>query len=212
MTMRASLLLVLVGAALGCEGKGTGSATGTLFVNQCTADTSLGSASAPVNFDLHPTYFVAVPQDDIERPTPAMSRVFIRVQSEGTQIEESDGIIIQIADVAQVAAQVGGATPVGPNTNARATLSLLSTCPLVGVQLELDGNLFFTRFGTPNGDGAVTRLSFGDPLTATFDFTVVDRRALTLGGFGNVTTQPMAGGHLTGGFDFVITQGQAQRF
>ena len=56
---------------------------------------------------------------------------------------------------------------------------------------------------------AVNGVQFGDRLTATFSFNVVDQRQIAIGGLGGVPTTPAAGGQLTGSFDFVVRQGKA---
>jgi hypothetical protein len=194
----------------GCTvGEGTGSVTGSIWLNQCTNDNGLGSQGAPAAFDLHASYFVAQPIQDLEHPG-MMNRLAIKIQAAGTLIEESDGLYINIADVAPVATMVAQPIPVGPATNVRATLNLWRTCPQISVQLECDGTITFTRFGTPGGGPDTTfRIQNEDPLTATFSFDLVDRRALTLGGVGPVTPFPDAGGHIDGNFDFIVRQGRA---
>src|SRR5438874_3910905 len=98
--MRWAVVAVL--AAGGCTpGGGTGAVAGPLFLTQCTTDSALGSPSAPIAFDLHPTYFVADPVLDLTHLHP-MNHVSIRVQSEGNRIEEADGVLFNIADTAEI--------------------------------------------------------------------------------------------------------------
>lgn len=192
-------------------GDGTGAVTGSVFLNECELKTTFGSQAAPVAFDLKPTYFVADPiLDDFEKANP-INRVNIRVQSRGNRIEEADGVIIQVADVGLAATAVGQPIPLGPDTNVRASLNLLRTCPAASVGLELDGSITFSRFGAAQPGAAVSprfEIFFGDTLTATFSADIVDRRALTLGGVDGVPVAPQAGGHLDGNFDFVVRQGR----
>ena len=78
--------------------------------------------------------------------------------------------------------------------------------------MELDGTITFARFGQATAGAAVPEnfaIRFEDPITATFSFDVVDRRALTLGGTGSVPATPETGGHLDGNFDFIVRQGRA---
>jgi hypothetical protein len=204
--------LILLACA-GCSvGVGTGSATGNLWMQQCTDDTALGSQAAPAAFDLHPRYYVALPINDSRNLLQAMNHLQIRIQSAGNAVEEADLIYITVEDVEQVARALGQNIEVGPATNIRATLGLFRSCPKAPVQLELDGVINFTQFGvidpaTPVQPGF--RLQIGDPLQANFSFAVTDRRAITLGGVGSVTSTPVAGGNLGGNFAFSVTQGRA---
>jgi len=206
--MRAYLgLLALAG---GCAGTGTGSVAGTLYLSECTVDQALGSLASPAAFDLHPTYFVADPVSDRPKPDP-MNRVSIRIQSRGNQLEEADALYLKVADVEAVGDRVGQALDVGPASNVRATLVLRLTCPNAPVQLELDGKITFSRFGvqTPGSDAPIDfRIQYGDLITAAFDFDVVDRRTIGLGGSGSVDTIPDVAGHLAGDFDFQVRQGR----
>jgi hypothetical protein len=193
--------------AAGCDvGKGTGSVTGSVMLSECTTDTAYDNPA----FNLNPTYFVADPVDDLTNLHP-QNRVSIRVQSAGNLIEEADGVFFNVSDVAMLANQLGQPVAVGPNTLIRASLGLYRTCPKRSVEMELDGTITFTKFGSPPA-GTVPEsfsIKFGDPLAANFSFTIVDRRALTLGGSGNVTTAPEASGNIAGNFDFIVRQGRA---
>jgi hypothetical protein len=208
------VLLALFAAAclVGCGvGQGTGAAAGPLFVGQCDKLTTIGSPGAPVMYDLRPTYFVADPVNDLPHLNPS-NRVTIRMQSSGNLVEEADVVYINIANVRLVAEQLGQPILVGPATNLRASLMLNRTCPREAVLTELDGTIQFSRFGVQDSAAAVPndfRIQFGDTLTATFSFDVVDRRAIGLGGIGNTPVEPTVGGHLDGGFDFVVRQGRA---
>jgi hypothetical protein len=199
--------LLLVG---GCAvGEGKGALAGTLFIQSCTSDSSLGRPGAPAVYDMHPTFFVAEPIDDFPRPMP-MNRLAIRMQPTGNRLEEADVLYLNTASVREVAQALGQPIDIGPSTNVRATLQLNATCPDRAGQAELDGTLTFTNFG----QAAVSvpddfRINFGDRLTASFVFDVVDRRALTLGGVGSVSPDPSVAGHLEGNFDFIVRQGRA---
>ena len=216
--VRRSWVLVAVAAAVGvagCDvGTGVGAVAGTLFVDPCTVDGTLGTLAAPVAFNLKPSYFVADPVNDVMGLHPK-NKVSIRVQSTGNSVEEADVLFVGVSNVGEAANQLGQPLPVGADTNVRATLGLNRTCPKHSVQIELDGTIQFTRFGIVPDAGAPPdfRISFNDPITASFSLNVVDRRALTLGGTGGVSTVPSVGGHLDGNFDFRVQQGRgAQQF
>jgi hypothetical protein len=192
----------------GCAGSGTGTVAGAIYLSECTIGVPLGSLGAPAPFDLQPTYFAADPITDVPR-VDMMNRVSIRIQSAGNQIEEADGLFIKVADVEQVGNQVGAEIPVGPATNVRASMLLKRSCPRAPVQIELDGTIRFSRFGTTGGGvPGDFRIQYGDFITAVFDFTVVDRRTSTLGGNGSVDTTPEIGGRVAGDFDFQVRQGR----
>jgi hypothetical protein len=159
---------------------------------------------------MQPSYFVATPVSDVPRPQP-MNRLSVRVQPSGNRVEEADAMLIDVANDREVAVQLGQDIAVGPSTNVRASLNLNATCPTAEVQLELDGNINWSKFGTATTTSVPEdfNLNYGDRLTAAFSFDVVDRRAIVLGGVGGVSSDPAAGGHLDGNFDFVIRQGQA---
>jgi len=196
----------------GCSvGAGKGNLDGTLFVRPCTGDSDYGSSpAAPQPYHMNPQFFVAAPIDDFPGPHP-VNRLSVRVQPSGNRLEEADVMSMVIANCLEVAQTVGQAIDVGPATNVRATLNLNASCPAASVEMELDGTLTWTRFGTATPPNVPNdfRINFDDPLTATFSFDVVDRRALTLGGVGGVPTDPSVAGHLDGSFDFVVRQGRA---
>jgi hypothetical protein len=207
--MRAALLLLFFAPACGL-GEGTGSLSGALYLHPCTFDSDFGtSASALGAYNMYPTFFAAAPIDDQRRPYP-MNRLSLRMQTSGNRIEEADAFILVIANVKPVAEMLGQPIDVGPATNIRATLSLRQSCPQAPVQMELDGQITWTSFGTAD-QGVPTdfRIEFDDRVAASFSFDVVDRRALTLGGVGGVPAEPAASGHLDGNFDFIVRQGRA---
>jgi hypothetical protein len=213
-SMRAWLLLVAILASAGCGlGDGTGTLAGTLYVRGCTRSSDYGASGAPVAYDMRPHYFVA---DPVNAPVNALTsaqqlhpinKVTIRVQNSGVSSDEADLLFINVADDALVTAGIGQSFAVGPTTNVRASLTLNETCPNAEVQSELDGTMTFTSFGgrTTATDG----IQFGDRLAASFDFAVVDRRAIGLGGIGAVPTTPATSGHVAGSFDFIVRQGKA---
>jgi hypothetical protein len=206
-----SLALSVV-AASGCGlGSGTGTVTGAIFAESCTATDARGSAAAPAAFDLRPGFFVADMVRDMPKPDP-QNRLAVRIQSGGNYFEEADALFFSVVDSGEVAAALGQPISVGPTTNLRATLSLRQTCPRIPSRLELDGQITFSSFGKAQGGVAPANdfiIEYGDTLAATFDFTIVDRRAITLGGTGGVPTEPTVGGQLSGEFSFVVRPGRA---
>jgi hypothetical protein len=206
--MRRVLLLALLAA--GCSvGEGTGTLSGTLFVQECTIAMSYGDGGLQP-YNMKPTFFVAEPTDDFERVAP-MNKLAIRVQSGGNRVIEADVMYMNVASVGELALSLGQPVPVGPNTNVRASLVLNQTCPAHQVELELDGAIMFLRLGAAGTPAAGPlpgnfRISYGDELAATFSFDVVDRRAIALGGSGSVSPVPTAAGHLVGDFDFHVVQ------
>jgi hypothetical protein len=223
--MRAVVLLLcgtVAGAGAGCAlGEGKGAVDGAIFIRQCAPHTSVGASAgvgtaysygesgAPLAYDMNPTFFAAEPIDDFSRLQPN-NRLNIRVQSDGSRIEQADVLFINIASVHEVALALGQDIAVDVNTNVRATLSLSQSCPSPEVTPSLAGTINFTAFG--DADQARIppdfRVGFEDHLQATFNFRVVDTRAATIGGIGNVPVDPAVGGDITGYFDFVVRQGQ----
>ncbi len=215
---RLALVIALVLPAAACTvGDGKGALAGTLFVEECEdvpfTTYSNDGGGQPGAYNMNPSFFVAEPVDDLPRAPLQMNRVSIRVQSAGNRLEEADVMYINIADVRDIAINLAAPITVGPVSNLRASLVLNETCPAHQTQLELDGTLGFTAFGSATTAGnAVTvpgnfSIHYGDTLTAAFSFDVVDRRAIVFGG------PPTAGGHLDGNFDFVVRQSpQAQAY
>ncbi len=198
--------------ASGCDlGSGTGSLSGTLFVRACTQNSDYGSAQTPALYDMKPHFFVATPIDDVPGTPHPMNRVDIRVQPEGNRVEEADSMLMDVASSREVAAALDQDIVVGASTNVRATLTLNATCPDAEVEMELDGVVNFSRFGSasPTSVPVDFKIDYGESLTATFHFTVVDRRALVLGGVGAVSTDPTVAGELGGSFDFEVREGRA---
>jgi hypothetical protein len=201
-------VLVILSVA-GCGlGDGKGSLAGSLYLRGCTQQADYGAAGAPAAYDMHPTFFVA---DAINAPASAqplhpINKMSVRVQPRGNRRDEADVLYINVASDADVAGALGQAITVGAATNVRATLDLFQTCPSAEVSAGLDGTITWSSFGSAD---ATNGIQFGDHLAATFDFNVVDRRALAIGGVGSVPTTPAAGGHISGSFDFYFRQGKA---
>jgi hypothetical protein len=208
--LRWPLVFALVLACVACDlGNGTGSVSGSLYLRGCTHDYDYGAAAAPADYDMRPSYFVGDPINALQssRPLHPVNKVAVRVQSDGNRIEEADTLQVRVADDALVVETLGMATAIGPFSNVRASLQLSETCPDAEVGAELDGTMTFTSFG--GRKTATDGIQFGDRISASFDFDVIDRRAITLGGVGGVPTTPAAGGHISGSFDFVVRQGKA---
>ncbi len=203
----------LLVASAGCFdiGEGKGSLKGSLFIRECTTTADIGSFATPALYDMKPTFFVADPIDDFPKTMP-MNKLGIRVQPTGNRFEEADALYVNVASVRDIALVLGQAITVGPATNIRAALDMNATCPDRAVQAELDGTINFTAFGgaesglTPGYD---FRVAFGDRLTASFVFDVIDRRVTTLGDTGDLNDTPSVAGHLEGTFDFVVRQGRS---
>jgi hypothetical protein len=203
------LAFALVLACAGCGlGDGKGTLAGTLYLRGCTEDYDFGALGAPADYDMRPRYFVGDPINALQSPQPLhpVNKLAIRVQHDGKSVEEADALQLRVADDALVAAAVGQPIPVGPFTNVRGSLSVNETCPDAEAGAELDGTVTFSAFGR---DAANNGIQFGDHLAGTFDFEIIDRRALTLGGIGSVPTTPAASGHISGDFDFIVRQGKA---
>ena len=201
-------------ACAACVGDGTGAAAGTLYLRGCTLTSDFGSLAAPRPYDMHPSFFVADPinvpnfvnNGSVEPPLHPVNKVTIRVQPSGKPTEQADLLYFDVADDAQVVAAAGQPMTVGATTVVRASLTLSETCPNAEVVPELDGTVTFTRFG----EGQVKNgIQFGDTLTATFSFDIIDRRQISIGGVGSVPVEPATAGHLEGNFNFIVRQGIA---
>lgn len=203
---------IAFGVLLACGacglGDGKGALAGTLYLRGCTKSNDYGASGAPAAYDMRPVYFTADPVNALasHEPLHPINKVSLRVQPRGNRLEEADVLYINVADDAQVAAMKGAAMPIGGFSNVRASLTLRETCPNAEVEPELDGTMTWSAFGSAD---ATNGIQFGDHLAATFDFEVVDRRAIAIGGVGPVPTAPAAGGHITGSFDFIVRQGKA---
>lgn len=199
--------VLLACAACGLD-NGVGVLSGALYLRGCTRDADYGALGAPAAYDMHPVYFVADPVNALasDRPLHPINKVSLRVQPRGNRQEEADLLFLDVADDAQVAAGLGRPMSIGPTSNVRASLTLRETCPRAEVEPELDGTMTWTSFGRADATNGV---EFGDRLAATFDFDIVDRRQIAIGGIGAVPATPATGGHVSGSFDFVVRQGKA---
>ena len=119
-------LLLVVFALSGCSvGQGTGAASGTLFVLDCSSSGDYcdstgvcGTPSAPAEYNLDPTFFAGEPIDQLTQfPTngsplsgsePLMNRITIRLQRSGKQIENNDALFFDVVDSYEVARCVRG--------------------------------------------------------------------------------------------------------
>jgi hypothetical protein len=125
--LAARLGLALVALTLGgCSvGQGSGVASGTLFVLNCSSSGDYcdskglcGTPSAPVDYSLNPGFFAGEPVDDLtknligsQRVTgsePQMNRLTIRLQRSGKTIESNDVLFFDAVDLYEVARCVRG--------------------------------------------------------------------------------------------------------
>lgn len=203
------LWLVCLAAVAGCGlGNGTGTLSGQLYLRGCTHNSDYGSLGAPAAYDMHPSYFVADPVNALasSEPLHPVNKVSLRVQPSGNRADETDLLYVNVADDSQVAAALGTPMPVNAASTVRATLTLNNTCPSAEVEPVLVGTMTWQAFGSAT---AVDGIQFGDRLAATFMFDVVDQRQLAIGGLGGVPIDPVAGGQISGSFDFIVRQGKA---
>jgi len=220
--MRLVALALSASALSACAlGEGSGAVDGSLFIRQCAPHTAVGASAgvgtvysygepnAPLPYDMQPSFFAAEPIDDFSRLDPN-NRLNIRVQSDGSRIEQADVLFINIASVHEVALALAQDVDVGFNTNVRATLSLNQSCPSPEVTPTLEGTINFAQFGDANQARVPPdfRVGFEDRVQATFTFRVIDVRASTIGGLGDVPLDPAVGGDIHGNFDFIVRQGQ----
>jgi hypothetical protein len=211
--------VVLALLSVGCldVGNGEGSLRGALYMKDCVdTDGDWGSLAVPRSYDMNPHFFVADSIDDYDKVGGGDNKLTIRVQRTGNRVDESDSLLITVANERDIADVVDQPIDVGPTTNLRATLVMNATCPDHASAAELDGTIQFSHFGGAT-DGIIPpddfRINFDEPLSAVFAFTIVDRRAIELGGTGDVPTLPEVAGNLSGNFDFIMRQGNtAQGF
>jgi hypothetical protein len=207
--VRWPIAFALLVACTACGlGDGTGVLTGSLYLRGCTRNADYGAMGAPAAYDMRPVYFVADPVNALAslQPLHPVNKLALRVQPRGNRQEEADLLFVNVGDDAQVAAMKGQALPIGATSDVRASLTLRETCPNAEVEPELDGTMTWTSFGSAD---ATNGIQFGDRLAATFDFEILDRRQIAIGGIGPVPTTPAAGGHVSGSFDFIVRQGKA---
>jgi hypothetical protein len=204
--------IVAVGV-MGCN-RGTGTLSGELYVRSCSQSNDYGSLNALAGYTMNPDFFEAVPIDSPpwERRFHPINQLNMRMQNDGLHQELADVLHLNIGDVAMVAAVVGQPIALGPATNVRTTLELNQTCRYAEAGIELDGTITFTAFGAAGSAPLPDNFSIniGDRLAASLSVTVVDRRAVTLGGVGPVPTTPAVAGQLVGSFDFIVQPGPAQ--
>jgi hypothetical protein len=128
--VRASARLGLVAVTLtlsGCSvGQGTGAASGTLFVLDCSSSGDYcdstgvcGTPSAPAQYNLNPGFFAGETIDQLAQfpssnaspltgSLPRMNRITIRLQRSGKQIENTDALFFDVVDSYEVARCVRG--------------------------------------------------------------------------------------------------------
>lgn len=102
-------------------GKGDGSASGQLFILDCSNSSNYcrnglcGTPRAPVSYDLFPDFFAGEPFDSPKKvgttlSIPQQNRLTIRLQRSGKRLEQNDVVAFQIADEFEVARCVQGGT------------------------------------------------------------------------------------------------------
>lgn len=108
-------------ATLGCAvGSGSGSAAGSLFVLSCNGVYNYGITSAtspttvaPITYDLKPTFFAGIPNDDLIQGPQAMNQLEFRMQSTGLLQMYTDTLEFDVIDTYEVARCVRGRTQDG---------------------------------------------------------------------------------------------------
>jgi hypothetical protein len=172
--------LVLLAAAVlsvGCTvGGGSGSATGTLFVQGCNEGDTL---KTPQRYQLDPTFFAGEPIEDICPPPGTCpgdhaNRLLIRMQRTGNQVEVNDTLYFDIENALEVAKCVRGRTMNGGPTwdtrmvsNADASLTDLPWCDWSGA--GADGGAAASDGGAAmSGTIAKINLSTQDFVRASF--------------------------------------------
>lgn len=141
-----SALTVVLLVVCGCNvGDGDGWFTGSLWVDNCKGGDSLGTQSAPGEYDLDADFFAAQPlEDSSESSTQRRNNLLVRVQPTSNNLEVSDGVLLQFVDLDQAARAFAKGQPLGiTNTSLcngsyctptqedalRASLYLYTTCP-----------------------------------------------------------------------------------
>src|SRR5215467_10446768 len=104
--MRALPLIVLAGAC--SVGDGKGALSGTLYMAECTTSSTFSSdgGTGGAAYSMNPSFFVADFTYDLPKTNP-MNRLAIRMKSSGNRIEEADVMFMNVADVGQLAKQLG---------------------------------------------------------------------------------------------------------
>src|SRR5262245_56079947 len=104
-------LAVVSGA--GCTvGDGSGYADGMLWILGCREGNDEGTAAAPKEFHLAPTFFAAEPIEDIIDGAPT-NRLIIRMERTGNAIEINDTLYFDVRDSGEVAKCLRGRTNAG---------------------------------------------------------------------------------------------------
>jgi hypothetical protein len=111
---------VVLGLSACSVGKGVGAASGKIFELACnkngdySVDGVAGTESAPVPYDLHPSYFAGEPVDDLRNyssgteNTIMLNRLTMRLQRSGKQIELNDVLTFDVTSSYEVARCVRG--------------------------------------------------------------------------------------------------------
>ena len=209
----------------GCRiGEGEGSVTGSVSIKRCLGTGEDRTDLVAPSFNLDPQFYAAEPIDDPVRVDP-VDQLRIRVQHSGAQVENVDALIVDVADVDQVTAQLGQQIPVyaagathpasgtEPVSPVRMTLSMLHTCA-GGEKDRIAVGVVYADGDTAKGRTAWIRFTalgrnFGDRITADFEVDLVDLRPEYLSPeYGSLAT-----GHISGSFDFIMRRGRsAQAF
>ena len=156
------MVCLAVGVLLsGCPGSGRGWIAGSLWMQTCSDDAPLGvSPKEKAEFDLNAGFFAAEPFED-SNPAKSQRRnsLTLRIQRSSNQVEVSDGVLIQMNDLALAAGAMARSEAL-PITSSqlcpggscaltrdavRASVYLYATCPqgrapLVAVSHEMAGS------------------------------------------------------------------------
>jgi hypothetical protein len=116
------VLVACISLLGGCSvGKGTGVASGSIYVygcsdsgDYCSGSVCPGTAETPAPYDLRPSFFAAEPIDDLREYTSTSkleimsNRLIVRLQKSGKQIEQNDVLTFDVASSYEVARCVRG--------------------------------------------------------------------------------------------------------
>lgn len=210
--VRALIPLVLAAAA-GCTGGGTGEVTGTLFMRGCAGQGTTAATGMPSPlpaFNLLPTDFYAEPilpqPPDID--PRGVATLTIRLQRSTDLPDNTDYFLLYVVDVVTLQGELGKPQPIIPpalsgtsaplptegDPRVLASINLNGTCPYPLVAPQLTGTVTFGALG----------LNEGDILEADFSVTVSDPRGVREG----VPAQDQdAAGAFSGSFRFPIAFG-----
>jgi hypothetical protein len=139
------LLLPMVVVCCGCPGSGNGWIQGSLWIDNCKDGESFGdSAQNRREFDLNVDFFTGEPFEDSNKSvSQRKNSLTLRIQNTSNNVEESDGLLVQINDLDLAAQALAGGTQLPitasqlcPGGNCplvqdlvRASLYLFTTCP-----------------------------------------------------------------------------------